>query len=257
MENQGLIKTVLLEIHSTVHDWFKNELAFYPEIAIVGCSESYCDSKKKMLQTKPDLVFFDMEIGGKDGVEMLTELKNEGQQTFAIIIITTADNVLINLINEKGIDYLIKPLNRESLKTVIDHFKQQRSWQLSEKFHHAKNADKIALPSSTGLQFIHKRDIVLIQFVNDCLCDRKCWEVMLHNLIIVKLHKETILAEILELLGYESFVQINQSYILNIHFLSAIEFKTRECVLQSPFETIKLSVSRNNMVKLRERFDLL
>ena len=164
---------------------------------------------------------------------------------------------MIDFINEKGIEYLIKPLERESLKVAINHFKLQKNWRLSEKFHYIQNAETIALPSNTGLQFIHKKNIVLVQFASECLCDRKCWEVMLQNSMIIKLKKETILMDILNLLGFESFVQINQSCILNLHFLGAIEFKTRECKLLPPFEKIKFTASRNSMLKLRERFDLV
>jgi len=58
-------------------------------------------------------------------------------------------------------------------------------------------------------------------------------------------------------MGNNNFIQINQSCIININYLGAIAFKSRECQLVPPFAHLKLTVSRMQMTDLKDRFDLL
>jgi len=261
MEDYEKIKTILLKTNPQGLSELKKELSLFPDIQLVGCSECIQDSKKMLLQINPDLVLFDIELEGKNGLFFLNELKKEGQLSFEIIILTPNDKSILNTFKEQEMNYLLKPINFLALKEAIERYKALRKpisvSKPSSLLLNAKIGDTIALPSATGLQFIYKRNIVMVQSSKECSCDRKCWEVILHDSNLIKLKKETSLRDIHELLGIENFVQINQSCLLNIHFLGAIEFKTRECVLQPPFSHLKLTISRHQMSELRNRFDIL
>ncbi len=71
--------------------------------------------------------------------------------------------------------------------------------------------------------------------------DRKLWEVVLNNQLPLLLKKNTTADHIK---GYDScFVQIHQSYIININYLMMI--KENRCVMFPPFENItELQVSK-------------
>jgi DNA-binding LytR/AlgR family response regulator len=98
---------------------------------------------------------------------------------------------------------------------------------------------------------------VLIKCTKEAFPEKPNWEVLLYNFEQIALKKNTTSKEILHLMGNDSFVQVNQSCILNVHYLDAVEFKSRNCLLVPPFTHLKLTVSRANMAELRDRFDLL
>jgi two-component system LytT family response regulator len=79
----------------------------------------------------------------------------------------------------------------------------------------------------------------------------KLWEVVLCNQHTIMLKKHTNAEKIL---NYNSqFIQINQSCIINMHYLSLI--KDYDCILRHPFDNNeKLRVSRSFMEKLRAIF---
>ncbi len=53
------------------------------------------------------------------------------------------------------------------------------------------------------------------------------------------------------------FVVINQSAIVNLSYVAAIEFKSRDCILIPPYEELKFTVSRSQLSELRDKFDLM
>ena len=70
----------------------------------------------------PDLLFLDLNMPRKNGLECLTELMaNERTRKVPVIIISTSFNFdVVNLLHEKGARYYIrKPEEFENLKSVI------------------------------------------------------------------------------------------------------------------------------------------
>ena len=84
--------------------------------------------------------------------------------------------------------------------------------------------------------------------------DRKLWEVSLNNQAPLLLKKNTTADNIK---AYDScFVQIHQSYIINVNYLMMI--KENRCVMFPPFENVtELQVSKKYKKELQERFYLL
>lgn len=115
----------------------------------------------------------------------------------------------------------------------------------------------IGLSNYLGLHFQDKNQIVLFQSIGDNLCEKSCWEVLLPDLTRIKLHNHITAEKILSRLSIDHFFQINQSTIINLAFLDTIILKTRECVLIHPFETMNLTISRLQLLKLKEIFEII
>jgi len=81
--------------------------------------------------------------------------------------------------------------------------------------------------------------------------DRKLWEVVLNNQVPLLLKKNTTAHQITEYAP--CFVQIHQSYIININYL--IMIKENRCVMYPPFEKItELIVSKKFKKTLQDSF---
>lgn len=55
----------------------------------------------------------------------------------------------------------------------------------------------------------------------------------------------------------ERVMQLNQSSIINIQFISSIEYTTRECHLSSPFDKMDIPISKGQLSEIRKKYDRL
>lgn len=67
----------------------------------------------------PDLIFSDIQLGDGLSIDVFTEL---GTNT-PIVFCTAYDQYMLNAFRLNGIDYLLKPFTRESVKAALDKFK--------------------------------------------------------------------------------------------------------------------------------------
>ena len=114
----------------------------------------------------------------------------------------------------------------------------------------------IALPTHLGLQFYEKTNVLLFRNRCDEGFDKPCWEAMLTNHETIRLSNQLTAEKIIKSLSNPSFFQINQSCILNLDFLSEITYKTRQCRLISSNELFNLTISRSQLIKLREIYEI-
>ena len=98
-----------------------------------------------------------------------------------------------------------------------------------------------------NLQLIHLEQIGYFRYNSKS----KLWEAVLNNNHILALKRNTNSQKILSLHPY--LIQINQSYIINIGYLTSIE--DNNCILLTPFNEMELlQVSKSYMKKLKEKY---
>ncbi len=233
----------------------------FPEVGICGTATQYKQARELLLNEKPDLVFLDIEMPCKNGFELLNEMRNKGCN-FSVVFYTAYDKYMIQALRESAFDYIIKPVKADELKEVIERFKKQRGKQTNVSsvplFQGSMGTPEIiALPSNLGLQFIDKNRILLFRRTNNGFFEKSSWEALLIDRTEIRLGPNTTAERIIQLMDKDRFIQINQSCILNLSYLSMVEFKTRKCLLIPPFDNLELTVSRTHLSKLREIFEVL
>ena len=119
------------------------------------------------------------------------------------------------------------------------------------------STELIALPALFGVKFYGKNEILLFRSVNSHSLKRPYWEAFLTDHTLIKLGNRVTAEKIIGRLSQDSFFQINQSHIINRAFLSAITFKTNVCTLVEPHDKIELVISRDQLIKMREIFEIL
>lgn len=106
-----------------------------------------------------------------------------------------------------------------------------------------------------GLQFLKKNNIVLFRFINSQPLKGTYWEVLLTNNSTFKLSHTFTAEKIMKMLPRANFFQISQSFIINFTFMSVITYKTHECKLVEPFDHIKLTISREQLLRMKAFFN--
>lgn len=187
-----------------------------PQINIVAL----CDSAHKGIDAidslKPDIVFLDIEMPVMNGFLMLQELT---YKNFELIFTTAYDHYAIKAIRYSALDYLVKPIDIEELKTAVARAEEKKQGQtanrqlelLLENLSPKKNNyQRIAVPTAEGLQFIKVDEIVYLEAsVN-------------YTHIFLETGQKYVVSHTLkdfeEMLDPHIFLRIHHSYIINKNF---------------------------------------
>ena len=253
------IQTAIIDDDEEFLFSLKEHLSFYPEIELLGCATKYKQAKSIMQNEQLELLFLDVEMPVKNGFELLEEARKARPVNFNVIFYTAYDKYVIQALRESAFDYILKPVKPQELKNAIERHKQQRKSPLKYEAATGKKAvsDIISMPTPTGIRFMDKDTILLFQCTSENLFDKKCWSALLTDRNQIKLRIGTCAQDILEFVDSKKFIRVSQSVIVNVNYLAAIEFKSRECLLVPPFNYIRIIASRSNMSEIRENFDLL
>jgi two-component system LytT family response regulator len=127
---------------------------------------------KLIKSQKPDLVFLDIALPGKDGFKLLESLE---EIDFEVIIVTTHAQHAIQAIKFSVIDYLLKPIDIADLSNAIAsvsrHMEQNqenvRLRQLIKQIQTMDSPEKIGLASDNRVDFVEISRIIRCQADND------------------------------------------------------------------------------------------
>ena len=187
---------------------------YCPEVNIIATCTNGANALKAIQQLHPDLVFLDVEMPRMNGFEMLEQLPSIN---FHLIFTTSYDQYALKAIRFSAIDYLLKPIDREELKSAVEKVKDriqipvpQQLEILLQKFRQPSiPVNKIALPTMEGLQMIPIETIV------SCESDDN------YTLLKLKSGKKLLvtrsLKEIEESLEQHSFIRVHRSYLINLN----------------------------------------
>ena len=110
-----MITAVIVEDSRLARKELLGLLKNHPDIAILGEADAAETALQLIRQTKPDLIFLDIHLPGKNGFEILQEL-----DTVPIIIFTTAfAQYALKSFEFNTLDYLLKPISAERLEKAI------------------------------------------------------------------------------------------------------------------------------------------
>jgi two-component system LytT family response regulator len=261
VEHIEKIRTVIIDDNKEFIFHLKEHLSFFPEIVLVGEADKYEKAKRLITFERPDLVFLDIEMPYKNGFELLQEVR-AGGCNFTVIFCTAYDKYILQALRESALDYILKPIDHEELKEAITRYKDKQRTKLSEipvsRFQHLPGLPEMAaLPTGTGIKFIDKSCIIAFQYKRESIRKKPAWTVVLNDFSEFRLRTGITAKEICDIMDPRRFILINQSVIVNLSYLAAIEFKSRNCILIPPYNEFKFTVSRSQLAELRDKFDLM
>jgi len=114
----------------------------------------------------------------------------------------------------------------------------------------------IALQTLIGLRFVNKKSIVYFRYTKDDKSERSFWEACLENSEVIRLKLNTTSKEIMNNFELFDFIQISQTNIVNLFYIHSIELKSRNCILNTPFQEVNMTISRANFNEIKSKFQI-
>lgn len=130
--SQKKIKVVLVDDETRALNRMKILLENFSEVEILAQFDDSTESVPYILKNEPDLVFLDVEMPGKTGLEVAEEINKNFLDT-RFIFCTAHDHYAIKAIKNYAFDYLLKPVNIDELKKAIERFKAKLHTNLSKR----------------------------------------------------------------------------------------------------------------------------
>jgi two-component system LytT family response regulator len=164
---------------------------------------------------QPDLVFLDITMPDGTGFDLL---EKTSPIKFDIIFTTATDKYAIKAIKYSALDYLLKPIDIEELKTSVNKLVQKKSQlttvenvaQLLQNLKQSNdNYQKITLPTGTAYEIVFIKDIIH--------CEAEGSYTTFHLVGGKKLLVTAGLLQYEELLPSKEFIRIHRHHLININ----------------------------------------
>lgn len=221
--------------------------------SLVGTARSGRLGKKLIAKVQPDLLFLDVEMPDMTGMELLQEMRDSISWNMRVVFYTAYDKYMIQAIRESAFDYLLKPFEEQELTDILVRFAEQVEterrvpYSMDVSLHTGQTF--IAFTPTNDMRALRTTEIGFFRYSSEY----KQWEVILSNQPPLALRRGVTAEQITQ---YSSnFVQIHQSYIINIDYLMII--KDSQCLLYPPFDKVsELIISRRFKKELQDKFCL-
>ena len=199
-----------------------------PEIDIVGYADSAQSALDEIKLKSPDLIFLDINIPGKSGLEVLEEIK---ERNFSVIVVTGEKEYGIQALKQDVIDYVLKPLDEDELKEAVR--------KAVFKSHDDKSNDskeKILFTIQSGFKVLLLDDIIYLEGQDNYT------EVNFNGgqLLVSKTLKDYE-----NLLNYSNFYRIHKKHLINLNHIKEFSYKDGGFIIMSNEK--QLAIARNRL----------
>ena len=222
----------------------------FPDMEIVAECESAEDALIEILRLRPDLLFLDIQMPGKNGLWLADELIRLKGTSFTPpdIIFTTGytyPEYLLKAFELAAIDYLVKPVGVENLEKAIARYRQRAGTTTGlQNLKEAIDEEKLLrFKSYNGLFLLRPDDIVYVKADRDYAC-----------MFFATGAKEDVferLGEIEKKLPPEIFIRTGKSVIVNRKYIRKITDTKLQLVTPSTSYTVE--ISREAIRQLKEK----
>jgi len=191
----------------------------------------------------PDLIFLDIKMPGKYGIEFVNDLHFADGKP-GIVFVTAYDQFAIQAIKIQAFDYLLKPVNRKELKECVEKYIACREEMLAQQIQKSEPQKKIArikVNTRTGTVFINPATILFCRaegnYTSICTGDKE----YLCSLNLGRLQDQ---------LPASGFIRIGRSLIINFEFITLLDRKKSAVTLVRDNESVTLKIPHQHLKDL-------
>lgn len=221
-----------------------------PDVDVVACCSSAEEAKDAINQLRPQLIFLDIAMPEKTGLDLLREL---AEINFEIIFVTAHNNYMTQAFHFSAVDYLLKPVDDELLieavKRAGKRIEGKTGGQHIETFLHnighrnGSQKMKLCIPSLKGFQVIDIEDIIY--------CEASGNYTNLHFTNHSTICASKPVHDYEELLADCNFVRIHKSFVVNLEHIKEYIRGEGGTVLMSNGHQVEVSRRKKDILMTR------
>lgn len=213
----------------------------FQQIKVVGRAESFNEAVETIQNTKPDLIFLDIDLGNQSGFELMPYIP----LSTLVVFVTAFDSFAVRAFEVNALDYLLKPVHPDRLKACLQRLGNPHSDVLPELLN---PHDQILIGIRNGSRFVPVRSISCIEACGDYT---KIYSADGYTGVVHHTMKRWN-----ERLPQNLFLQIHRSFIINSeHVLKLIKQASESYLAYLHFPKDPIPVSRRYSRQLLQKTD--
>src|SRR6202000_525135 len=115
-----MIRDIIIADERLARNELKKLLLDFPEIEVIAEAANASEGVEKIDSLSPDLIFLDIQMPGKTGFDMLSELERAPN----VIFTTAYDEYALKAFEVNALDYLLKPVEPRRLADAVEKLRR-------------------------------------------------------------------------------------------------------------------------------------
>jgi two-component system, LytTR family, response regulator LytT len=243
-----LLRTFIVDDEAPARRELKYLLGQIPEIQVVGEAENGTAALKGIRDTRPGLVFLDIQMPGLTGLE-LAQFLGELSHRPLLVFATAFNEYALQAFDVDAVDYLCKPFTLERVTKAV--VKARRVLSAPVAVQESRSGPCRRIPLYRGeaiipttperIFFAHAEEGEVVVYTVSGRYTSRC-----------------TLGDLEEKLSGDGFIRSHRSYLVNINHVSEVIpwFNgSYNLIMDDPKKT-RIPVSRYNVNELKRHFDL-
>ena len=244
------MKAIIIDDERLARTELRKLLQDFPEIEIVDEASNAEEGIQKIENHNPDLVFLDIQMPGKTGFDMLSELDHAPQ----VIFTTAYDEYALKAFEVNALVYLLKPVEPRRLADAVEKLRKisnggmtERTGMHTEPTSRLGENDQVFVKDGERCWFVKLSEVRLFESVGN------------YAKVFFGSNKPLILKSLNALeerLDEKVFFRANRKHIVNLRMIEKIEPYFNGGLLLELKGGEKIEVSRRQTVKFKEMMSL-
>lgn len=213
------ITCIVVDDEKLARDLLLEYLQQLPDIQVVAECSKGKEAVEKIDKLKPDLVFFDVQMLGMIGFDILDEIVHDP----FVIFCTAYDQYAIKAFEKNAVDYILKPLDqerfRQAVERAINRMKMEQN-NVGELLRNLKTENKTNYDSHI---FVQKSEKLLNLPVDEIVYLEASGDYTILTTKNDQFVSSSGIGKLEEILNPEIFIRVHRSTIINLNFLKEIE----------------------------------
>lgn len=115
-----MITALLVDDEPKALDRLAEMLATFDVIDVIGTARSVDEAERFLQGRVPDVVFLDITMPGRLGIDLLGRVPPESR----VVFVTARDNYAVDAFREGAVDYILKPYDGDRLAIAIERLEK-------------------------------------------------------------------------------------------------------------------------------------
>jgi DNA-binding LytR/AlgR family response regulator len=222
-----------------MHKLLEETLHFYE----IRMAHSVDSAKSELNSFTPDMIFLDIRMPGKDGIEFVNDIEIKENRP-GIVFVTAYEQYAIQALKVRAFDYLLKPVNRKELMECIEKFVVLMGDSVPIQVRQPgfpKKISRIKVNTRTGVVFINPATILFCRaegnYTTICTGEKE----YLCSLNLGKLQDQ---------LPLSGFIRVGRSLIINFEYITLLDRKSSTVTLVRDSESVIVKIPHQHLKDL-------
>ncbi len=215
------MKAIIIDDNKNARIALRSDLEDYCSLVeLLGEAEGVQSGIELAKGVKPDLVFLDIRMGDGTGFDFIAHF-NQEELPFHIVFTTAYDEYAIKAFKYSAIDYLLKPIDSDSLiqavskvEKLLTKAKQEQITYLIEQFNKPEKRTKLTLADNEKIHIVEIDQII------------SCESFKNYTTFYLEDNREIIVSKPIkmydELLAENHFLRVHHSHLVNLNQIKEV-----------------------------------